>query len=470
MLNKYYYEKWDAIRFWNKVEKGTPGSKLITNYPRRITKHDLIWGTTEVEGEIITVYLNEEMNDFSIEYVEYPINYNRVYIDYKGIRPYRWGTKNVHYVVTADGWTIKEYLEVEPHSGRYKHVRNGYMPGGSNVIAIKSTVTKGDFLYGIVEAEEGTYPDNGYSNGYWYIKKGLANISPIISGEDSNIGNKYSPFSIKYTIEDKDDTSFTVKENLDGINLKTFKADKDTEYNCTVQQNVFYSLPDGQHTIKIEVVDSAGNKAIRMYTFNKVYIPPVISGEDKNLGVKDKSFGVKYKITCDNPEANTFVVEERLNDLIIRKFDAVKNIEYTLAVQDSTFYKLENGQHVITIKVIDKGKIITRQYTFNKEETSIELQLSKIIDTAKQPKSILINPEWSGIEGNTIKVEGCNNAYDLVPTWEDVTNSIKEGKQYTFTNKTKTADKWGVNIRFMCNKTVTDSTILLKGFKAEIEM
>lgn len=321
-----------------------------------------------------------------------------------------------------------------------------------------------------ITAEEGTYPNNGIQGDFWYIKKGQVNMPPVINGQDGNIGSKYSPFSIKYTISDTDDTTFTVQENLDGINIKTFTANKDVEYSCTIPSNIFYSLPDGQHTIRIEVVDSIGNKVTRLYTFNKVYMTPKISGKDEDLGVKNAFFGVKYIVTCDNPEVSTFTIEEKIDDLILKKFDAVKNIEYAVSVQDSTFYKLENGQHTITIKVVDKGKIVVRQYTFSKQETSIEMQLSKIIDSDSQPKSILLNPEWSGIESNTVKVEVCNNAYDLSPIWEDATELIKAGKEYVFTNKAKTADKWGVNIRFLCSKTKLDSIILLKGFKAEINM
>ncbi|WP_027624384.1 Ig-like domain-containing protein [Clostridium lundense] len=326
---------------------------------------------------------------------------------------------------------------------------------------------RGTYVETII-AENGTYPDDGTKVGFWWVKKGPVNMPPIISGKDSNIGNKYSPFDIKYSINDTDDTSFTVMEMIDGINLKTFTANKNTEYKCTIPDKIFYSLTDGQHTIKIEVEDSAGNKATRMCAFNKIYIAPVISGKNEDIGLKNSSFGVKYTMTCDNPEANTFTVEERLDDLILRKFDVVKNIEYTVAVQDSTFYKLENGQHTITIKVHDKGNIVIRQYTFTKNEKSIQIQLSKVIDIDRQGKSILITPEWNGIDGNEIKVEVTNNAYDLVPTWEEATNAVKSGKEYVFENNIKTADKWGINIRFLINKISNTGVILIKGFKAEV--
>ena len=49
--------------------------------------------------------------------------------------------------------------------------------------------------------------------------------------------------------------------------------------------------------------------------------------------------------------------------------------------------------------------------------------------------------------GATFKAEACNNGFDENPTWEDVTEFVKKQKIFEFANKTKTASKWGYDIR-----------------------
>ena len=66
------------------------------------------------------------------------------------------------------------------------------------------------------------------------------------------------------------------------------------------------------------------------------------------------------------------------------------------------------------------------------------------------------------IEGAVAKVEACNNGFDAVPTWEDITAMVQINRVYNFTNKTKTASKWGVNIRFTITKN--------EGFEGEVSI
>ena len=77
-----------------------------------------------------------------------------------------------------------------------------------------------------------------------------------------------------------------------------------------------------------------------------------------------------------------------------------------------------------------------------------------------RPK-VLVTPTWK-IEGAVAKVEACNNGFDAVPTWEDITAMVQINRVYNFTNKTKTASKWGVNIRFTITKN--------EGFEGEVSI
>ena len=44
-------------------------------------------------------------------------------------------------------------------------------------------------------------------------------------------------------------------------------------------------------------------------------------------------------------------------------------------------------------------------------------------------------------------VEICNNAFDTSPAWEDVTSAVKRKTKVFLHNTSKTASKWGFNVR-----------------------
>lgn len=72
-------------------------------------------------------------------------------------------------------------------------------------------------------------------------------------------------------------------------------------------------------------------------------------------------------------------------------------------------------------------------------------------ETDEHAAKILITPMWQ-IVGAVALVEACNNGFDSSPTWEDITPMAMINRPYNFTNDAKTADKWGVNVRFTITK------------------
>ena len=113
---------------------------------------------------------------------------------------------------------------------------------------------------------------------------------------------------------------------------------------------------------------------------------------------------------------------------------------------------LTNGNHQLRVEAVD-GNFATsvRVWTFSKTERIISFQLNEPEETDEAASKVLVTPTWH-IEGATALVEACNNAFDAEPTWEDITAMVAINRVYNFTNKTKTADKWGVNIRFTITK------------------
>lgn len=43
-------------------------------------------------------------------------------------------------------------------------------------------------------------------------------------------------------------------------------------------------------------------------------------------------------------------------------------------------------------------------------------------------------------------------AFDASPAWEDITAQVAINRVYNFLNQSKTAEKWGVNVRFTIEK------------------
>lgn len=102
-----------------------------------------------------------------------------------------------------------------------------------------------------------------------------------------------------------------------------------------------------------------------------------------------------------------------------------------------------------------------RVWTFSKAEKVILFQLPAPEETDAAASKVLVTPTWK-IEGAVAKVEACNNAFDDSPTWEDITAMVQINRVYNFTNKTKTAEKWGVDIRFTITKN--------EGFEGEVSI
>lgn len=63
------------------------------------------------------------------------------------------------------------------------------------------------------------------------------------------------------------------------------------------------------------------------------------------------------------------------------------------------------------------------------------------------PERILLTINRAVPKDATLTVEVCNNGNDDDPAWEDATGSVTSGMLYRFTNTTKAADEWGVNVR-----------------------
>lgn len=201
---------------------------------------------------------------------------------------------------------------------------------------------------------------------------------------------------------------------------------------------------------RVKAVDTAGNSSA--YTTSGAIAvihnqPPVISGQNADLGVKREDFTYEYSVT--DPDKDVVNVVEKIDG---STFNTRNNIALgatlTLSVSGNTFTGLTNAQHTIEIVATDSaGNSATRTLTFTKAINSFVISLSEPLEANRQPTRCNIKVNRDIPAGGTFKVEACNNPYDVAPIWEDCTNAVIAGLAHVFKNKTNTAVQFGLNIR-----------------------
>ena len=278
------------------------------------------------------------------------------------------------------------------------------------------------------------------------------NSAPVISGADTNLGDKNLGFTYNYTVDDADGDTVTVVEKLNNETIRTLNnAPKGEQFSISITSEKLYAL--GLNTVNnlvIEASDGQGGTSYRRLTFKRTNSAPSISGEDKDLGQKTGSFAEQYTIT--DVEGDNVVVTEFVDDQQIRSYQATLGQQNTVELTREKWLTLTNGSHQLRVEAVD-GNFATsvRVWNFSKKETSIEFQFTEPEETDARATKILITPTWH-VEGAVAKVEACNNAFDASPAWEDITAQVAINRVYNFVNETKTAGKWGVNVRFTITK------------------
>ena len=175
--------------------------------------------------------------------------------------------------------------------------------------------------------------------------------------------------------------------------------------------------------------------------------PPVISGQNADLGVKRADFTHEYNVT--DPDNDIVNVTEKIDGNTIATKNNVKlGDTLTLSVSGDTFTALSNAKHTITIEAKDNaGNSAVRTLTFTKAISGFVIELKEPLEAEAQPTRCNITVNRDIPAGGSFKVEACNNPFDAMPVWEDCTNAVISGLAHVFTNKTNTSPQYGLNIR-----------------------
>ena len=180
--------------------------------------------------------------------------------------------------------------------------------------------------------------------------------------------------------------------------------------------------------------------------------PPIISGTNSDLGLKDSAFTQDYTVTAGTT-GDTLTVTERLNNVQIRQYTAVSGEQQNLNIDAERFISAPNGSNTLTVTASNQhGQTATRTWTFSRDETKINLALETPLEASDMPARILIGVERQIQTGGIFQVLVCNSGHDAMPTWEDCTNAVLANMMYHFQNATKTADEWGINIRVLIDR------------------
>jgi hypothetical protein len=298
-----------------------------------------------------------------------------------------------------------------------------------------------------------------------------SNKAPTISGYDTNLGEKRSAFSVKYTIHDDDNDSVTVVEKLNGSIRRTLSnVQKDTEISINISESDIKSLKVGdKNTIEIAATDSRGATAFRRYYFTRNNLAPTISGNDRDMGVVNDKF--EYVFSISDVEKDTIYYSTYLdNKLLSKQVEAVDGKKYATVIEGMDMIKLEPGKHIFKIVAVDaQGSKSERIITFSRDVQTLIMMLKEPFATDVQSKKVLVAPGWDVAKGAECRVEVCNNGFDENPTWEDATAMTELNKAYVFQNDRKTATKWGVNIRLMIERKAAKTNSYITGIGGAFE-
>ncbi len=223
---------------------------------------------------------------------------------------------------------------------------------------------------------------------------------------------------------------------------------------------------------RVTAIDSYGNQS---ESLTSVSIPvsdntiPVIETSSTNLGKRTTAYSVSYKVV-DPDSGQTWTVTESLDGKVLKTFTAKVGTSYTSKLSASDWQKVLNGKHILKIEVVDSdGGKSAKEISFEKAINKLDFMLDKagLQGIDKMPERAILSMGASIPSGASIKVEITNNALDDKPVWQDCTAQVLGNEKIFFSNKSKTAAKWAVNVRVTGDKkTATDvlSVSVIGGF------
>lgn len=200
-------------------------------------------------------------------------------------------------------------------------------------------------------------------------------MAPVISTPSTSLGNQNKHFTVKFTVTDDDSDNASAVVKIDGKDtIGTFNpVTLGVEQTVEVTSEKLSSLSLGTHTVNIYAQDAEGNEADSVsISFNRIVTAPVIEVEDADVGERNKSFSVKFKVTDDDSDSASAVVKID-NSVTIAEFNPVVLDHWTeVTVTNSQLVALSVGAHTIDITAGDPdGNQDTAQIAFMRAASTV---------------------------------------------------------------------------------------------------
>lgn len=153
----------------------------------------------------------------------------------------------------------------------YTFLRHLYEPAGTEVKVVTENARYYDLNDKLIEtiiAEDGTYPNGGVKDGYYWIRKEVYINPPTISGTDSDMGIINRTYTLTYTASHE--SGCLITEQVDDKTLRMY-ATAGEQNNLTIPEPIWIGLKNGQHTLTITAAAQDGTNMVttRKYTFTK---------------------------------------------------------------------------------------------------------------------------------------------------------------------------------------------------------
>ena len=428
--NQYYYYVNGQLFIttgyrYHKGEKlGTVTNENRSFYPDNGDKEDYWYVYEGIENQAPKIsgadaFLGNKSSNFRLDYIVTDNDLNDI------VKVEIQEDKREPNIINEIKLGVKNYLDINVESYEL----------GDHVITIKATDSQGASA----------------TRTYRWTK---INNAPLISGSDKDLGEKNTAFTVTYQVSDVDNDIVNVVEKVNGKVIRNLNnASKNTDLYLNITQEQILSFEVGKtNTIEIEATDTKGGVSYRRYTFKKTNLPPIISGNDRDLGIIDKVLTYSYSVT--DPENDDIFVDVLIDDVYLErdvKVEAGKS--YKVEVKGLDFIKLKPGKHTLKIMATDKkSDKVVRLINFTRDPKRLVVMSAKPIETDAAAKKFYFNPVWKVEVGAEGKIEACNNGFDTNPTWEDITSTVKAGKTFNFTNQSKKANKWGIAVKLTIEK------------------
>ena len=299
----------------------------------------------------------------------------------------------------------------------------------------------------------------------------VLNSAPTINGKDGDLGDFAQPLIYQYTISDSDNDKLNVTEKLNGTTIKSLtNQNSDTSITLDLSSK-WAGLSLGTHNIEITVDDGKGGIATRNWIFtktNSVPDKPTMLYPKTNMRTKE-SFYVRFIVNADN-EGDYQSVKVQVadnNDFTsnLKEFSSglEKNVGGIWLSHDGNISNADVGNEFrISVNVAKNTtkyiRIVTTEQTSGASVYGDYqcVKIGDILQIETIPQSVDFKPYAVSLTDKkiidseaTIKVYACNNAYDEVKSWEDMTSQYLNNEYYAFKNNNKLSDSWAVSVKYV---------------------